>query len=70
MNTELLLYKPEGSAYKFGEQLHEPPDNPCMYAHHPAKYVYRRCPEWLPTPSNLYGLEIAINLAMFQEAIS
>lgn len=70
MNTELLLYKPEGSAYKFGEQLHEPPYNPCVYAHHPAKYVYRHCPEWLPTPSNLYGLEIAINLAMFQEAIS
>ena len=70
VNTELLLYKLEGSAYKFGEPLHEPPDYPCMYAHHPAKYVYRRCPEWLPTLSNLYGLEVAINLVMFQEAIS
>ena len=70
VNTELFLHKPEVNAYKFGEQLHEPPDNPCMYAQHPAKNVYRRCPTWLPTPINLYGLELAIYLAMFQEALS
>lgn len=70
VNKELLLYKPEVKIYRCGEQLHEPPDNPCMYAHHPAKNVYRGCPTWPPIPINLYGLELAIPLAMFREGLS